>query len=436
MDIATSFMPLLQVFTAAMTEPTSESFRQIIAGWLFAPRRTITGGLRATDATKHHSAYHRVFASARWSMDQVGLAIFDLVVRLTDQSTYYLVGDDTLIHKSGLKVYGAGMHRDACQSSSGFTSFRWGHCWVVLCVLVPSRKDPERMYAIPVLMRLYLNTKTNEKLRRKHRKKTDLMLELIHLLSEHAGNKSLHFLGDSAYTGGRMLEQIPHNVHVTGRIGIDARLCAAPPERTGRRGRPARRGSVLPKPSEMIAAKGLRRLKLKLYRNTNYHVRVTSVICRLYLAPEREVKVVVIEHLRGGRGTEVFYSTETSLSEEDVLQQYSFRWPVETAFQDSKGHLGLGEPQNRVRAAVRRTTPTMLLLYGLIVLWHEHIKEQPDHFVRHWPGKRQASFADMLASLRRESFEKTRAAIFSAGALPPGVEQLIKSLDILLTLAA
>jgi hypothetical protein len=45
MDIATSFMPLLQVFTAAMTEPTAESFRQLVAGWIFAPRRNIVGAL-------------------------------------------------------------------------------------------------------------------------------------------------------------------------------------------------------------------------------------------------------------------------------------------------------------------------------------------------------------------------------------------------------
>lgn len=436
MDIATSFMPLLQVFAAAMTEPTAESFRQLVTGWLFAPRRTIMGGLRATDPTKHHSAYHRIFASARWSIDRVGLAIFELVVKLTKQTTYYLVGDDTLIHKYGLKVYGTGMHRDACQSSSGFTSFRWGHCWVVLCVLVPSRKDPQRKYAIPLLMRLYLNTKTNEKLRRKHRKKTELMLEMLQVLSEHASDQTLHFLGDSAYTGGRMLAAIPENIQVTGRIGSDSRLHEAPPERTGQRGRPPRRGKALAKPIEMLAEKGLRRVSMKLYQNTTYQVRITSVVCRLYLAPDREVKVVAIEHLRGGRGIEVFYSTDTSLSEEEVLLRYSYRWPVETMFQDSKGHLGLGQPQNRVRSAVRRTTPSMFYLYGLIVLWHEHVREQPGSFVRNWPGKRHASFADMLATLRRDSLDKTRESIFSAGCIPPGAEKLFRSLELLLSLAA
>ncbi|TWT80133.1 hypothetical protein CA13_15460 [Planctomycetes bacterium CA13] len=83
MDITTSFMPLLQVFTAAMSEPTAESFRQLVAGWIFAPKRTILGGLRATQSTKHHRACHRVFANASWSIDTVGLAVFDLVVKLT-----------------------------------------------------------------------------------------------------------------------------------------------------------------------------------------------------------------------------------------------------------------------------------------------------------------------------------------------------------------
>ncbi len=285
-----------------------------------------------------------------------------------------------------------------------------------------------RKYAIPVLMRLYLNTKTNTKLGRKHRKKTDLMLEMIHIMAEHAAGKPLHFLGDSAYTGGRMLEQIPDSVAVTGRIGPGARLYQGPPPKKPGRGRPPRRGAKLPQPIEMLAVKGLRRAKINLYSRSSFFVRITSVVCRLYLASEREVKVVAVEHLRGGRGIEVFYSTDLSLSEEEVLERYSFRWPVETTFQDSKGHLGLGEPQNRVRAAVCRTTPSMLYLYGLIVLWHELIREEPD--------KRQAAFADMLATPRRDSVEETRETILSAGRLPPAAEKLLKPLKVLLSLAA
>lgn len=68
-----------------MTKPIAESFTELFAGWLFADRRTVSDGLRAGDPTKYHRAYHRIFAWARWSIDQVGLAVFDLVVKLTEK---------------------------------------------------------------------------------------------------------------------------------------------------------------------------------------------------------------------------------------------------------------------------------------------------------------------------------------------------------------
>jgi hypothetical protein len=429
-------MPLLQVFTLAMTEPTAESFRQLVSGWIFAPRRTIMGALRSIDPTKHHSAYHRIFASASWSIDQVGLAVFDLAVKLVPQSVYHLVGDDTLVPKFGLKIYGTGMHRDACNSSSGHTSFRWGHCWVVLCLLIPSRKDPQRKFALPILMRLYLNTKTNEKLRRKHRKKTELMLEMLQRLERHAGDKRLHFLGDSAFTGARTLEQLADSMQVTGRLKGNARLCQAPPKKSAGRGRPRRRGPMLPKPTEMLQVKGLRRLTLKLYQNTTYRIRITSIVCRQYLAPERPVKVVAIEHLSGGRGIEVFYSTDLSLTDQEILERYSFRWPVETTFQDTKNRLGLGQPQNRKRPAVRRTTPTTFYLYSLLVLWHEHVRSKPGKFIRTWPGKQHNSLADMLATLRTDSLAETRENILSTTSIPAVIQKIIKPLEKLLALAA
>ena len=40
---------------------------------------------------------------------------------------------------------------------------------------------------------------------------------------------------------------------------------------------------------------------------------------RLFKAPKRQVKVVAIEHLRGGRGREVFYSTEHTAEAEQIL---------------------------------------------------------------------------------------------------------------------
>src|SRR6266436_6108906 len=77
-----SFVDLLQPLSCVMTAPSFQSFLTLLSGWVFARRCTVTGMILAADAvgTKHHSAYHRLFAAARWSLDELGLAVFGLLI--------------------------------------------------------------------------------------------------------------------------------------------------------------------------------------------------------------------------------------------------------------------------------------------------------------------------------------------------------------------
>ena len=78
MHLVTSFVELVQQVAPVFTVPTFNSFLTVVTGWVFARRRVITRMIEAADAveTKHHSAFHRVFSAARWSLDELGLAIF------------------------------------------------------------------------------------------------------------------------------------------------------------------------------------------------------------------------------------------------------------------------------------------------------------------------------------------------------------------------
>ena len=126
MDIVSSFSDLLQVFAMTMTPATHKNLRELTVGWVFAPRRTITGMLRAGGVERHHSAFHRIFSNAKWSIDTAGLAVYDLIRKLLPQVVVFLAGDDTLLNRRGLKMFGTGMHRDPLLSSRGFTVVRWG----------------------------------------------------------------------------------------------------------------------------------------------------------------------------------------------------------------------------------------------------------------------------------------------------------------------
>lgn len=105
--------------------------------------------------------------------------------------------------------------------------------------------------------------------------------------------------------------------------------------------------------------------------------------------------------------------------------------PVMTVptFHDSKQHLGFEEPQGWTRQAVERTAPTTMLLYSLIVLWlvdKGHRKYKP--IKRPWyTSKINASFADMLAILRRMSVRKVVLSMALHGKGSRKVRQLLEN---------
>jgi len=294
MDIVSSFSDLLQVFAVTMTPTTQENLRELMGGWVFAPRRTITGMLRAGGVERHHSAFHRLFSDAKWSIDTVGLAVYDLIRKLLPQGTVFLAGDDTLLNRRGLKMFGTGMHRDPTLSSRSFTVTRWGHCWVVLCVVIESPRTAGRYFALPILARLYLNKKSAAKWNRAYRTKPELMLEMLQQVHDHDPQQKLHFLGDSAFTSSSMLKKMPADIEVTGRIGCKSRIHAPASPHRGGRGRPRVRGERLDTPNEMLDAKGLRRVSLKLYESTEYKVRLAEQEGYLFNAPNRPIKVVAV----------------------------------------------------------------------------------------------------------------------------------------------
>src|SRR4051795_3630865 len=188
-----SFAALLQPFRDQMTAPTFASLLTVLTGWVLAGRRTVTGALAGGLAAglgvaKHHSAYHRLFAAARWSLDAAGLAVLGLVLAaaLAGGGTVFLAVDDTLCRRRGRRVWGAGMHYDPLATGRKWSAARKavksrGHCWVVLGVVLPLACRSGHYYCLPVLFRLYLNQKSARRHRTPYRTRPALARELLTL---------------------------------------------------------------------------------------------------------------------------------------------------------------------------------------------------------------------------------------------------------------
>lgn len=436
MTLVPSFVELLQPLASAMTAPSFANFVTILTGWVFAPRRTVTGMIVAAGVAGrvHHSIFHRFFARAQWSLDGLGLAVFTRIEPWLDAEMVLLALDDTLARKRGRKMFGVGMHHDPQISSRKKPLVNWGHSWVVLGVIVRLPFCADRCFCLPILFRLYLNRDAAAKARRVYRKRSQLAVEMLEVLCAARPNRRFHAIADSAYGGRSVLNRLPDNCDLTSRLLMEARLYGAPPpRRPGQRGRPRKRGDRLPSPRRMLQGRA-RRLDLLIYGRRE-KTRVADAEARVYAAPGRPLRVVAAEPLAGGRDRQAFYSTVHDASAEQVLRWYAMRWSIEVTFHDAKQQLGFEQPRGWSRRAAERTAPVAMLLYSLIVLWFAqvgHRQYRPP--TRPWyPHKPHASFADMLATLRRLS---VRRRVLSTGLTGPGSRKILQTLDTLLQPAA
>jgi len=116
------------------------------------------------------------------------------------------------------------------------------------------------------------------------------------------------------------------------------------------------------------------------------------------------VRWVLVRQLEGKRGDEVFFTTDLEMAPEAIVETFVRRWSLETAFEETRAHLGLEGLRNRSANAVRRSVPLLLALYSLIVVWFARHVQLPGAWVRSrpWYPKEHVTFSDMLAAARHD----------------------------------
>jgi DDE superfamily endonuclease len=362
-----SLADLLAGVRPCFTAPTFGVFQAMVCGLLAqSGPRTITGMLAGARLAGvwHHARAHRFFAAARWSADQLGLAVCDLIVGwlLGPEEPIVLVVDDSLFKRTGRKVHGAGWRYDA--TAPGRKRVAWGNAWVVVGVLVELPFVAHRQLCLPVGARLWQPGGPS---------KLDLAAVLVGLLAARYPDRQLHLAGDAAYAG-KALRGLPAQVTVTTRLRCDAALWALPgPRRPGQRGRPRGKGERLP---ELIVLAAVTRLAWQQATVWCYGrprtVALTGFTC---LWPSvfgaRPVQVVLVRAPDAPDGYELaLVSTERTATPAELVERYAARWSVEVLFEEARQVAGVGQARNRTATAVERTVPFGLLCVSLTVVWY------------------------------------------------------------------
>jgi DDE superfamily endonuclease len=449
MQLTQSFISLLQEFRCVFANPSYVTFVALMTGWVLSYRRRyITELIQSSDCTRkgHHSRYHRFFSAAAWSLDTLCWLLARLLVKVfMPTGIIELAVDDTLCRKRGLTLYGTGMHHDPLISSRAMKLVSWGHDWVVLCLIIRLPFwSPTKVWALPIAFRLYRNrqglTKGHKGKKAKnpkakppgHRTRPELAVELISLVSSWFPERQLLVTGDSAYGGKSVLRPLPSNVdlisHVHPKGALYAPASAPQPGQKGRRRRKGQRLSTM----AQWAADTSRPWQELIFDQFGLHatLQVKTRHALYYKAgKDRLLTIVLVHDPLGKRPDQMFYCTCLDWDVRTILAHYACRWAIEVTFENSKQLLGLEDPANRTEKAVRRTAPMALVLYSLSILWfhmvgHPHVTF-PD---RPWyQRKTEPSFADILSTLRYESWlEQKRHVHSKSGLLKKLLPQLLR----------
>jgi len=256
-----------------------------------------------------------------------------------------------------------------------------------------------RPVAVPVMAKLVIKDTTSAS-------RLWLARRMVTRLAGELPGRQLHVTADSAYAG-EELKQLPDGVTWTTRLRSNAALHDLPPQRTGKKGRPRKKGSRLPALAKIATAAAFSQVTVTRYGKTET-IAVHAFTCLWYsVTGTAPVTVILIRDKQKTGFDLALITTEKNPDIATVIERYAARWSIEVAIEDAKQLFGTGQARNRTAAAVERTIPFMLACQAITVCWYAAAGHHPaDTEARRldapwYTAKTEPSTADMTAKLRR-----------------------------------
>jgi len=403
-----SLLTSLCAFEPCFTAPSFWRFLSLMSGWMLCiGKHTVTGVMRAGGvADRDAGGYHRFFSRGAWSPEEVSCVLLQLVLKLLPCDVRVkLTLDDTLARHTGKHIASAGMHRDPLLSTGAKPFFHFGHNWIVLAVAVTLPWG--KTFSLPVFAQLYRSAKAASAQGVEHLKRTVVAAQMLANLVKHEPNRRFLVFADNAYVNRAVVRELAAGVELVGRGRMDAALYAPAPRYRGI-GRPRVRGKRLCSPEQRARKARWRKLHVVVYgKPATVRVQVFDALWYI-VGGSRVMRFVLVRDWPGHKKDDVLVSTDLTLSAKDIIEGYCERWSLEETFGWVKSRLGLQDPHNRTEHAVHRTAPMALWAYSLVIVWYAdwacRRNVLPVRQARWYRTKKAPSFADMLATLRRQSW--------------------------------
>jgi hypothetical protein len=426
--LASSFGTFVMgLFQGLFSAPSWQSFMLLACGWALACRQhTVTSYLWLTGATtlKHFSRFYVFlgcpFYHARWR-------VWAWIIRhaaqlLPAEAPIVIECDDTTKKKVGRHLEGVACYRNGAGSArQEYRTLRGLH-FVLGVMRVPLRQWPGHSLTGPIGLELYLKEQQARQHHQPYRSRSALARVIVDFMAAQLPGRPLRVLADGGYATKDFLRDLPDTVHVGSRFLLSGKRDALPEPPAGKcRGRPPQKGALLGSPKAWA----------RRHRGWQPHPTEAKAEVQAWVGlwqtvlPGRLVRVVVVRRPAvrpkppGQRKprppVEAFFTTDLSLSVEDILQQYRDRWAVEIAIRDRNAFNGLGQDQCRKVQRMVGANTFRLAMAAARTLWFLEQANQSHtlELRRYRPWYRQKSGPSQL-----DIAWACREALHEAGVFP------------------
>lgn len=242
---------------------------------------------------------------------------------------------------------------------------------------VPLPLWPQYSLSVPIGLSLYLKEEAAGKLKLPYRSRSALAREIVDFVAAQVPARQIRVLGDGGYATKECLRKLPATVHVISRLLLTGKLYARPlPPAGPRRGCPPKKGPLLGSPQTLAR---------KRY-GWQPHPTEAGALIQAWeglwhsVLPGRPVRVVVVRRPTPPRArkpgprkprppVEAFFTTDLTLSPEEILRYYRERWAIEITLRDSNACTGFGQDQCRKVTRVVGANTLRLVLAAARTLW-------------------------------------------------------------------
>ncbi len=429
--LVSGWVALCQLLAPVFTRPTFVTFLHLATGWVLCRSRptdfgelsravtnlvcTIGSSLLA-HASKHWTVYERFFYRAAWSLPRLSrLLLARVVVPLIDRRA---VGgevdldiDDTTCSRFGKHVAYAGYFKDASASNTLRTVVHWAHNWVIAAVAMRDRRWPAWVIGLPVLFTLYRKRPDCDKAH-PFLTRQQIAARMIHEARSALPGRVIRIAADGQYATGQVVSAVSAaRSNLVSRMRRDAAIYALPPRRKRfKRGRRKKKGKRLPTPQRLAARrkKGWRGIEVLAY-GKRVTRRVLAVICLWYhVSKDQPIKLLIVRDPSGKQKDDYLFCTDATVPDEQIIERFAARWPVEECIRDGKQTGGFEQVQGWCGRTVQRQAPlarvvqtlvkAWYLLHGVRAAWAQPRGDKVCGWLR---DKDHPSYLDMLATLRR-----------------------------------